>query len=1405
MTLLDKTFPQYRLTLAMTAILTLVGIMAIFSIPKEEDPDLRNRNGYIKVVFPGAEPQKLEDWVVTPLEARLLSVSGIKDVEVKIRPDVAIIQIELKTSIKDTEKIWNEVERELDKATPDFPSAVSEVELNRDVMELEAVLLSVENENPVHLAEDARTIERFVERLPGVKKIEVHGDPDIGIDVQVSSEKLARRGLTMPMLLEQIRQKNLSLPAGTFSGKEGLTQLRTKNSLDKKEDVAGIPILFRDLRTHPLQDFATVSYAPAQVPTSIVRMDGKRSMVLGIVPETPVDILDWGDMIKEKVSELKKTLPRSGMTVVAFQPERSRERIRDLTVSLLAGMASVIVILGFWMGWRTGLVVAISVPVISLIGFGLYFVGGGILHQISMAALLLSLGQFIDNVTVIAENTQRLIDEGTDSVSAAGITAEKFRRPMIFATGTAIAAFLPLLASEGPTAEFTSSIPLIAVVTLLVSYFFALQTTPVLCGLLLRKKGKSERDSRGVQLIDRLSGKTVTVFTLSLLVFLLSGLSFLFIPKQFFPGADRNEFSLTLLLPEASSIFQTDLASTKVELWLRKHPEVKRVTTFVGQSTPHYYYSLIGEDRVPNRADFLIATSSAESNLRIIRDLEESFKDQKDFLLIPKILGQGPPVNAAIELEIFSTNYDELVKRIGTFVKAQNIEGAKSLRSTAPGKLPVLEFVFSEDTGAERGLDRNQLALNLLSSSQGVTLTSYFENGEKLPIRITQESKSKFPDNLSEIVAVSTLYRDFPLSSFTKQKTEESWSLIERKNGRRYVRVYSDLAPGSGLGSVGSRLKEKLFKALAGLTPEINEAGQAGESATANLSILRALPFGFMLLIGCLLYEFRSYRKLLIVLGSVAIVSTGAFPGLLIGGQPFGFTALLGILALTGIVVNNCILIIEAIDEERENGKSTSEAIGHALKLRTRPVILTTIMTLAGLLPLALENSTLWPPMAWAMMSGLVVSTFWSLITLPEIYRRLFALIPFLFLSTVHARTFTLKDLASSIDDSEAAKAAREKIDGSEAQKDSASRKAYAPKLGASLTRTMNDRELFLNSAMGPVPYGKTSYNYGGIELRQPVVSLSSSLGLVRAREVELEATKLLAEGSIERAKLDVLTSALTLQEVIEVRKLFEELEANLRVQRKETERLLPQGRSDPSDLIKVDVELSQTLRKLADLEVTAKDLKNRIRVFVPEFEELTTQEVKNLLSTPDGQSPGLWETRAKEKSLEATGASAKALTLSYLPEVDVVGRYQGTEQGFLIDETKWYSLSVELRWNFFDGGVNLAEKRAQLAKLRGETHGLVQFRRQVTADLLNLKELEKKDEGDLLAWQANATGLQKVLAKERNFYRSGKVDLNRVLDTERLLIEQRRNLVQSLYRRTRLRLERHYLEGKSFDGKIFD
>lgn len=1415
--MLNTFYPQYRLTLAVTLLFTILGIVGLYAIPKEEDPHLRDRWGLVTVVFPGAETERIEEWVVNPIENDLRSITEIKKIETVIRPQYAAITIELNDNIIEIEDAWNEVQRKIDLLRPKLPTGVTELTLDRRVIDLEAIIISLENDDLNILSAEGLKLRRSLLGISQTKEVILHGDPEMGISVKTQTKNLNGRGLTLPQLFLQLQRSNLSVPSGVYQrGTENLL-IKTPSSLNSIEEVRRLPILFPSLSARPLSQIADVSWSPTPFPQELVRVNGKRALVLGIVPAHPVDVIEWGARIREFLSTYKLD-PRIKMQELSFQPKRTLDRIRELAESLLIGMLSVVLVLGLWMGWRLGLVVAISVPLISVIGFGFYYLGGGVLHQISLAALLLSLGQFIDNVTVVAESVQRRIDDGMDPAKASAEASRQFRLPMIFATGTAIASFLPMLASEGATAEFTIAIPLIAIITLLVSWFFALQVTPVLTAWLLRpslKKNASTQPKWFCHLTARILNRPRTIVIGTLILLGLSIVGMKIVKKDFFPGADRNEFVLRLEMPKGTSLIETDRLTRKIEAILLKDSRVKMFSSYVGRTTPIFFYSILPDRRISDIAEIFVTTKDSLDNLIVANDTIAAMRSilPNGSILISRQLMQGPPVKAAIELELQGDDLQKMAMILDKVIdEAKSIPGVEGLRTDAPHFMPILSLDPEEERFLENGSDRNQLALTLLAWSQGVDATHFYKNGDRFPIRLLADDVSA-----KDLYVLPTLNKDYRIGEVTVQSPAESATSIHHVGGERNVRLFSDLSPGYGLNEVEPKLVA-LLEAEAKIHGwSVAVGGQGKESTSANLAILRALPMGLLLLISCLLYEFRSFRKLLLVIFGVATVSAGVVPGLLLGDQPFGFMSLLGVLALVGIVVNNAILIIEAIEQCRESGHSIDQAIREALELRARPILMTTLMTLIGLLPLAFEDSTLWPPMAWAMMSGLLVSTFLSLLFLPAAYLLLFkseekksnnfagfaivSVLALFFSGSIDAHVYSVDELERALRSSPTEEIRELRQFAAEKKAQSVKKEAFYPKLRSQFDRTMNDRDLFISNTFGTSPYGRNSYWLGGVELEQPVFLPARMLYAEPAARDNAMAEKMRLERKAQEENLEAIKWAISLQEISQHLKLLAELQNNLRDQGKEVKRLISRGRAAPSDAMKVEVELETLNRKIELMKADQNHLLELLRTRLPDLEGIKNKNLASLAeefktNKQDFKTGERADLLALGRAIKAYDGQRKAELASGLPELRVFGRYQHTDQGFL-DQNDWYAMGLQLRWELWDGGARYDRASASIRERYALEKEKKLLSDHIQTEQRFIHKQIKRLRDDVVVYERTAQKTKDILKKEREAYTRGKITLNQVLDAERLWIDQRRNLVTSIYGLWRSEFEKKHAYGE--------
>jgi multidrug efflux pump subunit AcrB len=678
---------------------------------------------------------------------------------------------------------------------------------------------------------------------------------------------------------------------------------------------------------------------------------------------------------------------------VTFQPDRTQARLEELNLSLLFGVLIVAGILIIVMGMRLGLVVSSVVPLVAMSSVALFAWGGGVLHQISIAALVLALGMLVDNAIVMAENVQWRLEQQEPPRQAALGAVGELRTPLLAATLTTMAAFVPMLIASGPTADFTRTIPIIIMLTLFVSYLYALAVTPTLSQLFLKP-----RASRNPQWLERLGRGLagVAVRHAAVVLILAGGLlvgSVLLaknIQQQFFPSADRNQVLVDVKLAEGTHLDATDSTVRQVEKALMQRPEVIRVASFIGRSAPKFYYNVPHVPFSPHFAQLIVETRTVADTLPVIAFIRENLRPNlPQAELVTRKLEQGPPVQAPVEIRLRSHDLDDLNQAATVMTAAiKAIPGTLDVRHDMGPGAPTLRFRIDDAVAARYGVSRVDIAHAIYGRTRGQSVGDLYTGEDPIPVLVRSEAGEGLTVSELEAVDVSTFDgRMIPLGQVAHIEPVWQPAAIKHRNGQRLVTVSSQLQEGTSFSRVLPVLKAKLAELKLPRGVEVTFGGDAEGSGEANSEIMRNLPIGLLLLLGVLLAEFNSFRRVLIILATVPLAAAGVVPGLLIGDQPFGFMSLLGVIALVGIVVNNAIVLLEVVENRRMDGADLATALEEAVARRIRPILLTTATTVAGLLPLAVSSSTLWPPLASAMISGLISSTLLTLVVVPALYR----------------------------------------------------------------------------------------------------------------------------------------------------------------------------------------------------------------------------------------------------------------------------------------------------------------------------------------------------------------------------------------------------------------------------------
>ena len=1221
-----------RLVVATSLLLALAGFASWLTMPREEDPQFPRRNGFVVTPFPGADAETVERLVIEPLEEHLAEVEEVNEIVSIARAGVGIVNIELLEWVYDTEAAWDEVQEAIDEARAEFPSGVLPPDLDDDLVSQEAVVLAVTgSSDPLVLVEKAKWLKRHLLAIAQVKQVKLVGDPGEQITVEYDSAMARRLGVDPTSLGYQLSQRSSIQPGGLVYLGAKTANLRPHTEFTSLDEIRRTPIMLPGGTSVPLGELARVRQGPEEPASEWMRWNGEPAVGLGIIPKDAIDRVKFGEAVRAELEILRPQVEPLLVEEMTFQPDMVQERLNDLTDSLKLGIFIVAGLLFLTMGLRLGTLVALVLPLVTFGAIAIFATGGGILHQISIAALVIALGMLVDNAIVVVENIQWRLDQGHHVRQAAADAVRSLALPLGAATGTTLAAFLPMLLAKGGTADFTRSIPVLIMLTLLVSYVFAVTVTPVLSELFLRRRKSKDSgwrdrfsESVGRFAVKRAPWMLVMVVVLMVSTLIAAG----WVDQNFFPGADRNILIVDLQMPEGTHLERTDEVTRRLEAQLMEHPMVETVGTFVGRAAPHFYYNLLPKPDSPHRAQLVAETVDFAAVGKVAAELRAIARQElPDVEVVTRSLEQGPPVEAPIEVRVLGEDLDDL-EAVADAILAElrQIPGTRDVRHNLGLGVPNLIFEIDDAEAARHGLSRADVANVLAGRTLGAPVGQYRMGDDPVPILVRSSAGERLPvEDLITLDIAPPGGESVPLSQLAELEVEWRPAAIQHYQRQRFVKVMAQVEEGKTAHQLFSLLEPKL--AELDLPPGVSlmAGGELEESGAANDAMLRSMPLGLLLLLFFLLVEFNSFRRVGIIMVTVPLAATGVVPGLLLSGQPFGFMSMLGVISLVGIVVNNAIVLLDVVENLRGEGYDMDDALVEAIKQRTRPILLTMMTTIAGLSPLAFSETTLWPPLAWAMISGLLASTVLTLLVVPALYKLLFwspskpllggllkprqaAAAVALLAALTSAAPMQGDDLEPASENSAATEegseilrlsldeallraSERQRVVAQDQRSVAAERRAQAeqraawwPTVGLAFDAVWRDRDFDFETPLGAFTLGERSSDALALEVTQPLFDPVRAFYMAPATRSAAEASRLQGErlrqeSTIEAAQafLEVLATEARLGAT---RAFVDSLSARLM----ESEERVKAGRILEADALKVRLDLESAQLELDDL-----------------------------------------------------------------------------------------------------------------------------------------------------------------------------------------------------------------------------
>ena len=992
------------------AVLLTFGIFSFTHMGRMEDPDFTMRTMVVGVSWPGASPQQMSDQVTDKLEEKLRDLPGVDYTKSFTDGSKSVIYINLKEDLPSNKirPAWEEARNMINDEWKSLPSGVQGPSINDRFDDVYGTIyaLSGDEFSYEEKRQQAENLKRQLLSVPNVKKITLIGVQEKSLDVTINKDKLASYQVSTQQLLTALKQQSAMVPAGMVNTDTNNVYLRINGVFDSVDAVKNMPIRINN-QTIRLGDIADVTMTYKDPSSPQFYYEGKPAIGIAISMDAGANNIEFGKAIDTKLKELKTTIP-AGLSLdqVSNQPHIVKESIGDFSQSLFEAIAIVLLVSFASLGIRTGIVVALTIPVVVSTTFVLMYENGIYLHKVSLGALILALGLLVDDAIIVVEMMSVKLEEGFNHWRAATFAYESTAFPMLSGTLITCAGFLPLALAEGMVAEFTKSLSIVVFMALILSWIASVLVSPVLGYKIIENKAEkpesewTRRDhimhrlktvfyARFESLLHWALGHHKAVLLLTLGAFILSLLSFPLIKQEFFPSSTRNEIIVSMQFPQSSSIDYTQNQAKSLDALLKDNKHIDHFTTYVGEGSPRFVLTLEPELPRSNFMQTIIVTKSLEDRDALFKDLQDQLNDQYPSALINMQFVQiGPPSKYPVMLRVSGPDVSE-VKTIANDVKAKMQED-KDFHNIAfdwPDTEPVAQIHIDPDKARMLGINSYAVSLHLQSLLSGTKSGEYYEGNQTIPVTFRLSGNENHNLAALSSLPIQTGNGSYvPLSQIATISMSQEEGIIWHRNMMPTISIHANVGPGV----LGNAKTKEIYNKLAeyrqdlptGYTIDLD--GSAEKSVTAVQKLLVPMPIMLFAIMTILMFQLKRIALMFMALFTAPLGLIGVVLALNITRTPLGFMAILGIIALSGMIIRNSIILLDQIEIHRAEGQSAREAIINSATLRFRPIMLTAIAAILGMIPLM--GSVFWSPLAIAFSGGLLVATILTLIVLPVMY-----------------------------------------------------------------------------------------------------------------------------------------------------------------------------------------------------------------------------------------------------------------------------------------------------------------------------------------------------------------------------------------------------------------------------------
>jgi multidrug efflux pump len=1002
------------LVLFMILILGGAGTYSYFNLGRAEDPSFTIKSMIVNVAWPGATATEMQTQVADVIEKKLQQLPYLDRVETYSQPGMSFIQVYVidRTPPAMVKELWYQVRKKVGDIKGDLPAGVIGPNFDDEYGDVYSAIymLSADGLSLAALKARAEDIRQRLLRVPNVNKVDLIGEQPQKIFIELNHAKLATLGITLQQIFDSVARQNAVTSGGSVDTAADRINLRVTGAFSGADAIAAVPVEAGG-RNFRLGDIATVTRGYQDPPTFIVREGGKPAIGLGVSMQDGANILKLGEDLKAAMEGIVAELPVGiEVTQIADQAGIVEHSVSEFVETFFEALGIVLMVSFISLGWRAGIVVALCVPLVLAIVLTIMYAAGIDLHRITLGALIIALGLLVDDAIIAIEMMVVKMEQGWDRSRAATFAWTSTAFPMLTGTLVTASGFLPVGFARSSTGEYAGGIFWIVGLALLASWIVAVVFTPYLGLTLLPDMGKHGKhgdpyaiyDTRIYRALRRVVERALrwrkTVVAVTVLMFVAALAAFGLVQQQFFPTSTRTELFFELRLPEGTAIGVTDAAAKKAERLLAAafveigagDSDIVTYTTYLGQGSPRFWFGLNPVLPNANFAQIVIVTKDLDARERVKAQLEHAVAEGA----VPEARARvdrftfGPPVGFPVQFRIVGPDPMK-VRAIADQVRAAMAENPKIVdpHLNWGEEVKSIRLEVDQDRARSLGLTPQDVSQMLQTLLSGYVVTQYREGIEHIDVVARAVPSERLElDRVPWLTIVTRNGVAVPLSQIARLKYEFEEPILWRRNRDIVLTVRGDVVDNVSAPDVTNEVLPKLesIKAALPYGYRIETGGTIEESVKANSALVVVYPVMAIAMLSLLMIQLQSFSRLALVLVTAPLGVIGATAALLVSNRAFGFVALLGLIALAGMIMRNTVILVDQIDRDIAAGHGRYQAVIDATIRRARPVALTALATILGMIPLA--GSIFWGPMAITIMGGLFVATVLTLVVVPALY-----------------------------------------------------------------------------------------------------------------------------------------------------------------------------------------------------------------------------------------------------------------------------------------------------------------------------------------------------------------------------------------------------------------------------------